>query len=447
MTNWRKHRHFWIRPLITLSLVVAALTTTVTMLSLTVTEAWAQRDSSSRPQTRRVPTIREKVYKRLAKVQELMDEKDNAGARVLLEELLENLELNAFESASMHRLLAYIAYTEENYKLAIRHYKKVIEDRTGIPSGLELDTLYTLGQLYFVEEDYEQVISLLEEWFDKVVEPSPGPYIFLAHAYYQLKNYQRSYEVANLARKIAKERDLTFREPWWVLLRTLHYQREEYDAVVEILEILVRDYPKREYWVQLSGMYGQREEEQLQKYTLDAAYVDGLLAKEAEVLNLVGLLMQSDVPYRAAIILEKAMEEEIVERTSKNVELLAQAWQLSQETGKAIPAFREAAKDSEEGKLDLYLAQIYLDQEEYANCEEASSEALRKGKLKKEGLAHEVQGMCRLNTGSIDEARDSFEEAWRIAGEAKDDSAIERIAQWLRYLDQEEKRLRALNKL
>lgn len=438
---------FTSRLLPSLLLSAAILLPMSVTLSLASTEAQAQQGEAKKRKTRRVPTIREKVYKRLGKVQEMLDAKDPEGARDTIQEMLNRRESNAFERASMHNLLAYIAYTEEDYALAIDEYKKVIADPSAIPFGLELGTLYTLGQLYFVEENYPKAISYLEEWFAKVEEPSPGPYIFLAQVYYQLKNYDRSFEIAKLARRIAEERELSFREHWWVLLRTLHYQREEYDAVVEILEILVRDYPKREYWVQLSGMYGQQEKEERQKYTLDAAYLDDLLTKQGEILNLVGLLLQSEAPYRAAIILEKAIEAEIVERTSRNMELLAQAWQLSQETEKAIPAFLEAAKGSKVGKLHLYLAQLYLEREEYSGCEKASVEALRKGKLKQEGMAYEVQGMCRLNSEKVDKAKDSFEEAWRIAGESKNEQAIKRIGNWLRFLKQEEKRLRALNKL
>lgn len=394
--------------------------------------------------TRRVPTMREQVYKRLAKVQELMDAKDDESAKELLIELLHRRHQNSFEKASVSNVLAYIAYTEENYPEAIRYYKQVIEEPSGIPSGLELGTLYTLGQLHFVEDDYKGAIAYLEEWFAKVEEPSPGPYIFLAQVYYQQEDYDKAFEIAQMARKMAEDNNLTFREHWWALLRTLHYRREEFKEVLAILEILVRDYPKREYWIQLSGMYGHNQHVEKQRQTLDSAYIDEQLSKEAEILNLVGLLMQNDVSYRAAVILEAAMEMEIVEQTPKHLELLGQAWQLSQENEKAIPVFLKASEDSEEGRLNLYLAQVYLGSDSYKNCSTQVDEALRKGKLKNEILAYEIQGMCRLNQKLVGEAKDSFEEAWRIAGDNRDESAIDRIAKWLKFLDQESRRLAAL---
>ena len=396
--------------------------------------------------TRRVPTMREQVYKRLAKVQEFMDAKDAESAKALLIELTQRRNQNSFEAASVNNLLAYLAYTEEHYKEAIEYYKKVIIDPGAIPIGLELGTLYTLGQLHFISEDYKHTIQYLEEWFAKVQEPSPGPYIFLAQVYYQQDNYKKAFEIAQSARKMAEERNLTFREHWWALLRTLHYMREEYDEVLEILEILVRDYPKREYWIQLSGMYGHKLKPEKQRLALDSAYVDEQLTKESELLNLIGLLIQSDVPYRAAVILDTAMEAEIVEKTSKNMELLGQAWQLSGETEKAIPAYIAASKEIKEGRLHLYLAQLYLNRERYKSCSTEADEAIRKGELRHEILAYEIQGMCRLNRALINEAKDSFEEAWHLAGEERDETAIDRIAQWLRYVEQESKRLAALGK-
>lgn len=406
-------------------------------------EGGAKNNNAER-KTRRTPAIREQVYKRLAEAQELLDAKNLVAADNLLKKLLERRGHNGYEKASVHNMLAFLAYTNENYRLAITHYEGVLVDRKNIPQGLEQATLYTLSQLNFIEEDYPQAAHYMKDWFVGKLDPGPNPYIFLAQIYYQLKQYREAIRVVEQAIGIAQSKGLPVKENWWLLLRSMYYEREEYGQVIEILEILVRDFSKREYWVQLSGLYAQEQRESRQIQAIDVAYIGGLLEREREVLNLAGLLMQADVPYRAGVILEQAMEDGLVERNVKNMELLAQAWQISQETSKAIPVLKEAAKSSEDGDLHLYLAQVYLQTDKYDGCVQATLNAIQKGGLKLEGLVYEVQGMCRFNQDLLVKAYDSFKQARSLAQRQRDAVAVRRIDKWLQYIAREQRRLEAL---
>lgn len=406
------------------------------------------QDTAAKPlKTRRTPAIREQVYKRLARVQELLDadEKDLETARNILLDLLKRHGQNSYEQASAHNMLAFIAYSDDDFVGAIRHYELVLADRPGIPRGLEQATVYTLAQLNFVQERYAAAIDYLNDWFSGEVEPSPPPYVFLAQIYYQMQNYRKALPLMEKAVGIAQERGMLVRENWWLLLRAMYFAREDYDKVIEIVEILVRDFPKRSYWVQLSGLYGQENKEIPQLQAIDAAYIDVLLEKEREVLNLVGLLMQSDVFYRAGTILEQAMADGIVERNVKNMKMLAQAWQIAREIDKAIPVLEVAAKKAKEGDLHLHLAQVYLEKDKFDGCVNAIDQALRKGKLKKKkSLAYEVRGMCHFSQELLTEADESFKEAKRIAQADEDETTTDRLDQWLRYVKQEERRLQIL---
>lgn len=404
------------------------------------------QQSDKKQKTRRTPAISEQVYKRLAEAQELIDEKDSEAARNLLTKLSTRKGQNGYERASVHNMLGFLAYSDEDYPTAIQHYRLTISDREKIPRGLEQATLYTLSQLAFIQEDYADSIDYLNDWFSGLqTDPGPNPYVFMAQVYYQLKDFKKAVPAVKEAIKIAETTDVQVKENWWLLLRAMYFELEEYAKVIEIIEILVRDFPKKEYWVQLSGLYGQEGKEVPQMQAIDAAYIDNILDKEREILNLVGLLMQSDIPYRAAVILEKAIEEELVERTSKNMKMLAQAWQIAQEIDKTIPVLEEAAQKSDKGDLYLHLAQVYLEKDVYGNCAAAIDSALRKGDLKREGLAYEVQGMCRFNQDLLSEASLSFREAKKLAQKERDLPTTHRIDKWLRHIDYEQKRRDALD--
>ena len=54
------------------------------------------------------------------------------------------------------------------------------------------------------------------------------------------------------------------RENWWLLLRAAYFELEQMDKVKEVLERLVIEWSKKEYWTQLSAFYGQDKQEKEQ---------------------------------------------------------------------------------------------------------------------------------------------------------------------------------------
>ncbi|MEM8768710.1 MAG: hypothetical protein AAGE43_14780, partial [Pseudomonadota bacterium] len=165
--------------------------------------------------------------------------------------------------------------------------------------------------------------------------------------------------------------------------------------------------------------------------------------------NFAGLLMQEQVPYRAAMVLETGFDEEVIERSSKNLQGLGQAWQLAQEPNKAIPIFEEAGNKSEDGRIYERLAQLYLDVDKFQECIAASNNALNKGGLRSVQSAYIVRGMCEFNKdqtnrSNLTAARKSFVSC-RNEARRKEDPNNQRVCnQWITYIDRESTRLEQL---
>jgi hypothetical protein len=146
------------------------------------------------------------------------------------------------------------------------------------------------------------------------------------------------------------------KENWWLLLRAAYYELENIPKVREVLERLLIEWSKKEYWTQLSAIYGQDELEEKQISAYATAYQEGFLDKSSEYVQITQLYLSKEVPYKAAVILQTGIDEGIVDLEEKNWRLLSQAWFLAQEDQMAIIALREAAKLSDEGELDVRLA-------------------------------------------------------------------------------------------
>ena len=408
---------------------------------LSATPAMAQQQSGeseeSQQETRRTGSISEKVYRKLAEAQELADAENYAAAQAILDEVKANPKLSPYETAQLYNFYGFVYYAQDRFQDSIRAYETVIR-QPDIPPGLRDQTLYTLAQLHFTTENWPKAIELVKQWMASAENPGPEPYILLGSAYYQTENYQAMIEPIEKAMEIARERDIDVKEQWWLLLRVAYYELDDYKSVKDILEVLVVNWPKKEYWTQLSAIYGELENERGQLASYRAAYDQGLLVRSNELVQLAQLLLQADVPYKAAKVLEQGLADGIVEKTSDNYRLLAQSWQLAAEDKKAIPALKTAAGLSSDGDLDHRLAQSYLNLSQYDECIAAARDALRKGSLRRVDSANIVLGMCLFEMDRYEDAKKAFRAA------AKDDRSRTTANQWLKFINSEQERERQL---
>ena len=96
--------------------------------------------------------------------------------------------------------------------------------------------------------------------------------------------------------------------------------------MLTLYEELVSFYPKKRYWVQLSGIYGELKEESKQLGALEAAHDQRLLDKENEYVVLYQLLMRAEAPYKAAKVIDYGIKESITHK--KNAYKTTQAASL-----------------------------------------------------------------------------------------------------------------------
>jgi tetratricopeptide (TPR) repeat protein len=401
-------------------------------------KAQAQEDAPKR-ETRKTPALSQAVFKKLGVVNALVsppeDAKDQepkfdeALAELKKLESKDATKWNEYELANLYNTYGFVYYNLENYTQAVKYYKLVIAQSPNIPLGLEISTLYTVAQLQFVSEDYAGALESLQAWF-KQQDPmfiNSDNYALLSQAYYQNKDFDNSLKSIYTAIDLYKEKGKEPKENWYSIALAIEFERENYTEVAGILEILVRSFPKPSYYKQLSGIYGLIGKERGQVYLSDATYVAGMVDKEQEALNLVFMMLGEGYSYRAAKILETGISSELIEKTSKNLEHLSNAWLISQETDKAIAALTEAAALSNEGDLYARLAGLYVDDNQEKKALEIADKALELGDVKREDSLYVSIGMANANLGRWQPAINAFKEA------AKDKRSKAFAENWMKY--------------
>ena len=154
-----------------------------------------------------------------------------------------------------------------------------------------------------------------------------------------------------------------------------------------------------------------------------------MLEKEAEFVTMAQLYMQHEVPYKAAVLLDREMAAGRVSKEAKNYRLLSQAWTLAAEDEKSIPALQEAARLSSDGELNLRLGNAHLNLGQYDECVSAIREGLKKGGIKSPDNAQISLGMCLYNQKDYQASIAAFREA----GKTKRSDRIAR--QWITVIE------------
>ena len=319
----------------------------------------------------------------------------------------------------------------------MRAYEQVVS-QPDIPLAMEINTRYTIAQLYFVQEQWQQGINALLKWFDMTESPNANAYVLLAQGYYQIQDYDKA--LANVKKAIAmyEAKGNVPKEQWYNLARFLYFEKGDTDNTVEVLEQLLKYYPKKQYWVQLSHMYGEQKKDKKQLAAMETAYVQDMLDKSTELVTMAYLYLNAEVPYKAARVMDKGLKADTVEEKSKNWELTGNAWRQAREIDKALPAMEKAASTADTGELYVRLGNMYLDGEEFQKAVAALNKGLRRGGVKRPDTAQLVLGMAYFNLGEYDKARKAFKQAGR------DERSATYSQQWITYMDSEIKRQQQL---
>ena len=409
-----------------------------------VSTATAQDAPKKERETRKTPALRNNIYEKLAEAQVFAEAKQYVEAEAVLNDMLDatskKSKLNRYELANVYNTYAYLRYAVEDYDGALNYYQKVIDQRPEIPLALEINTLYTVAQLYFLQENWKKGIDTLNTWMSVTDTPSTNAYVLLANGYFQLKDYDKSLSNIQIAIDREEAAGKLPKEQWYNLARFIHFDRDNFRAALDILEVLITYYPKKQYWVQASHLYGEEKDEARQLAMLEATYEQNLLDRSQDIVLLSQLYLQAEVPFPAARAMEKGLADDIVEKESKNYELAGVAWRQAQEVTKSLPMLEAAASKSEKGELYARLGNVYLDVDKNKEAVEALKRGLDRGGVKRPDQARLALGMAYFNLGDFNAARRAFREA------RKDKRARSYADQWLKYITSEENRLEELAK-
>ena len=381
------------------------------------------------------------------------ENEDFAKAENVLNKMKSDISLTESDKAQMYYYFAYIDSVNDDLKSAKQNYMKFLSIEESDPR-LKSNVISMLGQLSYAEGSFKTAIDYMEQWISMEANPSSLGFDIIAASYWQLKDKKKALKFSERALCVAKANKSKPKESTYNLLVALYNENERVNDMLPLFEELVRFYPKKRYWTQLSGVYGELKQEDNQLSALEAAHDQRLLDKETEYVSLYQLLMRAEAPLKAARAIEYGIQNEFVEENEKHLKYLAQGWHLAQELDKAEPVYEKAAKKAKEGELYIFLGQIYLATDRYKKAKQALQLGLKKGNLKDPVTVNILLGQVAYELQDFEDATKFFRTAIdrlsdikikdKEAREKKQDKLRTQALNWLTYTEKEKKRVEML---
>ena len=385
-------------------------------------KAWGKRDKKKLGKTQ---TVRERTGKRLNAAHDQLQAEQWALAEAELGKLRVG-SLNPIERAKYHQIYALVENGRRNPAEARKHLEQALAENAFSPED-EAQTRYQIAGLFLGESKWAEAVENLNQWFAVTEKPTPAAYYILALAYYQMEDLDK----ARVAAEKAIELGNPPQEGALQLLLAIRLTKREYAEAEPVLLELIQRYPKKLYWTQLSTLYGAQGDYEKALVYLELANLQGFLTEDEEVRRLTQLLLARDLPYPAAQLLEKALEQKRIKDDANAFELLSTAWIQARDFDKALPPLRKAAELSTDGKLYIRLGQVHLQREELDQAETALRNAMEKGGLPSPGDAQLLMGIALFG-------QDRPEQALTWFGRAREHAATREEAEiWVKHVQQQ----------
>lgn len=346
------------------------------------------------------PSIDAATGKALQAAIDLLNQDKHAEAAQALSGLVVDT-LSPYERSRVEQIMASITYAQGDFDAARKHMQAAI-DSGGLNEQEASQAKYQIAQMFMAEEKWVEGAAAMEAWIKQAKEPSSAAYYLLAVAYYQQEKFDSALPNAKKAVDLVEKPQ----ESWLQLYMSLLLQAENFKDAVPVLERLISLFPdKKVYWMQLSSVYAQLEDMQNALAILQIAYHAGMVTDDADIRRLSDMMMIEGIPYRAAELIEDAIEKKTVKVDSKLYERLANSWIAAREYRKSLPVLQKAAEMSGDGNVFMRIGEVNIQLEDWAAAATALQSAVSKGGLKDTANAQLLIGIAFYNQKKYGDAR------------------------------------------
>jgi hypothetical protein len=392
----------------------AVLVTALTLTLLAPAEAQRRRDNDEQQVEGRV--LSTEVGEVVLQANEALATEQYQQVLNLLNPLV-GTELQPYERSVVLRIRGGARFNLDNYAGAIQDFLGAIN--TGALVTDEIISLRTnIGQLYIVEERYDEGIQQFELAIRDGAELNASLAKLLAGAYVQAAaeaapaQARRYYESGVRYAELFYRSEPNKTEADFNLMQFYYLELGRTTDELRVVRDALDAFPgSRRSWQNLVNIFARlgREEDAFEANKL--MYLNGLFEEEQEIIRLTQYYSFFENPYRGASILEREMNAGRVAATERNLQSLQSMWRQAGEFDRAIPVLERVSTLIGDGETALRLAEAHYQRNNLPAAEAALETALNRGGLSNTGQAWELLGNIRYDQDDVSGALQAFRRA------------------------------------
>lgn len=412
-----------VRRTIAFSVIVAFLCSLSLTLSLS---AVAQDTAPKKKRKEKTYTMQPTTLKKLQKFYEYAEEEDFDSALEVLISLAKRKSLKKHDRAMVYQLMGFMYAQKEDYGRAVKAMERSIkQDAMTFASTQQVK--FALGQLYMAEDRMDDAIRVLEDWYHQEENPTADANYRLAGAYMATEQFDKALPYSRKAVALSSEP----KERFYQVNLGCEFQLGNFLESLDLLKLLAMHFPKPRYYKQLAFGYTELGEMDTALAVLQLSYSEGWLTEERELMSLAQRFYSQDLPFQAAKVLKKGIDDGVIEKTEAHLEFLSSALYAAREYNESLEPLSKAAELSESGDLYLRLAQVHLQVESWRDAQNALEQALAKGDLDSPHRAQLLLGITQFEQKRYQTARTAFQKA------SKDENLSASALQWIEHTDRQ----------
>ncbi|MGB5344626.1 MAG: tetratricopeptide repeat protein [Woeseia sp.] len=368
----------------------------ITLLSLLCLFSWGAANAQQASRS---------TFVKLLEVQEYWDQQKYDLALAELDELLAKTRDKPYDFALANQYLAHTCVLAD----CPARTRSALENalaQPGLPDSMLTTLKLFYGQVLLVDEEFAAARDTFEEWLVLLQQSDgtadPTQLFSAAYANYQTKRYQRAGELLEKAILGKPDAPLSWRQLQYHTL----FELERYsEAETVALELATRSPADKAAWQLLSNHYLRREDGLQALTVLAIAYQQEVLDSPADVRRLVSLYSAVDIPERGARLLEKLLQQSLIDADFDALKLAGDLWLIARERDNALRALTAAAELAADGRTDELVGSIYFEEEQWQLALAAFERSISKDSDQDNARLHLLAGLSAARAGLKDTAR------------------------------------------
>jgi len=355
--------------------------------------------------------LSEDVRKKIIPAQEAFNKGDWDGCLARAKEALE-ISTKPYDKEMSLRFMAQALIKKQDYPAYAEVAEQLIVLET-VADDERAKTYPNLARIFYTGKNFEKAEKYAKLWAQAA--PSADAYNLLVAVYYNQQNYADAVAAQEKALELDKAAGKEPTEQMLRILNTCYYKLGDKPHRAEVMEKLMRQFPKADYYSDLVQLYREGE---LDKRALLNLYRLGFykdyISRESMFVDYVEQAMDAGAPAEALNVIETAKAKGafvVIAQTDRNGRLMATAKQQAAEDHKLIAQLDKEARAGKNGEADVKTGLAYMS---FGECDKAV-EAIERGltpervaKVKRVDEAEMMLGICYTKLGKKDEAQKAF---------------------------------------